>query len=88
MSLKENVKKIRKIIKERCPTVSVKMGRGTIYGWATISPKGRSDSFTQSERACLKHEFNLRPAGNYDSLSPKRVRELIKKKRLEWGYNP
>ena len=88
MSLKENIKKVRKIIKNKCPTVSVRMGQGTIYGWAQIMNKDRGASFTKSERACLKHEFNLRPGGNYDSLSPKRVRELIKKKRLDWEYNP
>ena len=84
MSLKENVKKIRKIIKAKCPTVSVRMGKGSVYGWTEIMNKDRGAPFTKSEKACLTHEFNLRPGSNTAGFSPERGREFLRNKRLSW----
>ena len=86
MGAKENVKKIRKIIKARCPTVSVRMGRGSVYGWTEITSKDIGALFTPSERACLKHEFNLRPGSNTAGFSPERGREFLRTKRLSWKF--
>ena len=86
MGAKEDVKKIRKIIKDKCPTVSVRMGRGSVYGWTEITNKDIGAPFTASEKACLKHEFNLRPGSNTAGFSPERGREFLRNKRLQWRY--
>lgn len=84
MGTKEDIKKIRKIIKKHCPTVSVRMARGTAYGWTDISSKKIGSLFTPSERACLKHQFNLRPGSNWANIPPDKTKEFIRTKRLSW----
>jgi len=78
-SLKSNVKKIRKIIKQRCPTVSVRMGKGTVYGWAQVSSRDIGASFTQSEKKCLRG-LGLKPGNNWLPIPPDKVRAFIKKR--------
>ena len=75
MSAKENVKKLRKIVKKRCPTVSVRMGSGTVYGWAQISKGG--EGFTKKEIQCLK-SFGFKPGGNWLPIPPDKVRNFIR----------
>ena len=52
---KSETAKIRKIIKSKCPTVSVKMGTGTARSW--IELQGSQDTFgrfTPTEKKCLR----------------------------------
>jgi len=79
MSLKKNVAKTRKIIKNKCPTVSVRMGRGTVYGWAQVTSKDIGAPFTASEKRCLK-SLGLNPGNNWLPIPPHKVRIFIKKK--------
>ena len=51
---KEQVKLIRKIIKSKVKTVSVKMGTGTAWGWVEIWGSGPYSRFTETEQAALK----------------------------------
>lgn len=79
MSVKKEVAQIRKIIKGRCPTVSVRMGKGTAYGWVDIMSKGIR--FTDSENKCLK-SFGFTPGSNEASLMPAERKVFIKTKRV------
>jgi len=52
---KREAAQIRRIIKSKCPTVSVKMGAGTARGWVEI--QGTKDTygrFTPTEKRCLR----------------------------------
>jgi len=54
-TIKRDAAKVRKIIKSRCPTVSVKMGLGTARNFVDIM--GSADEFgrfTAAEKKCLK----------------------------------
>ena len=79
MSLKQNVAKTRKIIKNVCPTVSVRMGTGTVYGWAQVTSRDRGAPFTPTEKRCLRR-LGLNPGNNWLPIPPKKVREFIRKK--------
>ena len=79
MSLKQNVAKTRRIIKKKCPTVSVRMGKGTVYGWAQVTSKDRGAPFTSSEKRCLRG-LGLNPGNNWLPIPPDKVREFIRKK--------
>ena len=79
MSVKKETAKIRKIIKDRCPTVSVKMGKGTAYGWVDIWSKGIR--FTASERKCLR-SFGFIPGSNAANLMPAERKAFIKTGRV------
>ena len=55
MSTRKETAKIRKIIKSRCPTVSVRMGKGTARSWIQIDgSKDQFGRFTPTEKRCLK----------------------------------
>ena len=73
---KDRVKLIRRIIKKKCPTVSVRMGKGTVWGWAEITSRDIGASFTKKERKCLLN-LGLEPAGNWDSLDRTRQKKFI-----------
>lgn len=77
---KEEVAKLRKIVKKKCPTVSVRMGTGTVWGWAQITSRDRGASFTDSEKRCLR-KLGLNPGGNWLPIPPDKVRAFIKKRR-------
>ena len=64
-----DIKLIRRIIKKKCPTISVRMGKGTAYGWIDITSKDIGASFTPKERTCLK-ALGRTPGGNFDVISP------------------
>jgi len=66
---KEQIALIRKIIKQKIPTVSVRNGRGTAWGWVEISGSGEFHDFTEAERTALK-ELGLTPGGNFAVISP------------------
>ena len=55
MSIKRETSKIRKIIKKRCPTLSIKMGQGTARDFIDIDgSKDRFGRFMSTEKRCLK----------------------------------
>ena len=98
MTTKEDVAEIRKLIKKKCPTISVRMDRGTAYGWVDISAKG-GRTFSQAETKCLS-DLGLvaspRVKTNWVVIAPEDRSKWIKKlksrgkpwaKRAEHGYN-
>ena len=64
-----DIKLIRRIIKKKCPTVSVRMGQGTAYGWVDITSKDIGARFTDKEMKCLKG-LGRNPGSNFDLISP------------------
>jgi len=78
MTIKEQVKTLRTEIKKRVPTVSVKMARGTAYGWVDIWGSGEEfGDFTEAERAGLMEmgfESNL---GNHRGIAPEMLQTWI-----------
>ena len=55
MTIKQETAKVRKIIKSRCPTLSVKMGLGTARNFIDImGSKDEFGRFDVSEKRCLK----------------------------------
>ncbi|MBA7490044.1 hypothetical protein ES702_00578 [subsurface metagenome] len=79
-SLKKNVATLRKIVKNKCPSVSVRTGKGTVYGWAQITSRDRGAPFTLSEKRCLRG-LGLNPGSNWLPIPPDKVRTFIKKKK-------
>ena len=65
----DQIKLIRRIIKKKCPTISVRMGKGTSWGWVDISSKDIGARFTDKEIKCLKG-LNMNPGSNWDLISP------------------
>lgn len=66
---REQIKIIRNWLKKKAPTLSVRMARGTAWGWVDIRGSGEYGNFTEKERAVLK-EAGLRPGGNFAVISP------------------
>ena len=75
---KENIKTLRKWIKKFAPTVSVRMGRGTSWGWVEISGSGQGGSFTDKEKKDLD-SMGLSYGGNFSVISPDEVEYYIAK---------
>lgn len=82
---KAEISKIRKLIKSRCPTVSVRMATGTSYGWVYIrGSEGKFDHFSASEKKCLKG-FNIETGilGSSEvDIMPDERKYFIEHKRL------
>ena len=56
MSIKKETAKVRKILKSRCPTLSVRMGPGTARNFIDImGSKDQFGRFTKEEKRCLDH---------------------------------
>jgi len=83
MSIKKETAKIRKIIKDRCPTVSVKMGQGTARAWVQIDgSKDEFGRFTPEEKSCLK-TFGIETGlGGGTDIMPGEKSYFIKNKRV------
>ena len=82
MSLKREASKVRKIIKNKCPTLSVKMGKGTARDWVDIQgSKDRYGRFTSSEKRCLTRLGIKTGLGGGTSLDQKDKKRLIKRFR-------
>ena len=75
---KENIKTLRKWIKKFAPTVSVRMGRGTAWGWVEISGSGYGGAFTDKEKKDLD-SMGLSYGGNFSVISPDEVEYYIAK---------
>lgn len=83
MSARRETAKIRKIIKDRCPTVSVKMGKGTARLWVQIDgSKDQFGRFTPTERKCLKTFSISTGLGGGTQIMPGEKSFFIKNKRL------
>ncbi len=65
----EQIKTIRKALKQLCPTFSVRRGRGTAYSWIEIWGSGEFSEFTEAEKKALT-EFGLNHGGNCSVISP------------------
>ena len=75
--------KIRKIIKDRCPTVSVRMGKGTARSWVHIDgSKDKFGRFTSTEKRCLKNFGIQTGLGGGTQIMPGEKPFFIKNKRL------
>ena len=83
MSARKQASKIRKIIKGRCPTVSVRMDTGTAGEWININgSKDEFGRFTRKEKACLK-TFGIETGlGGGATLMPDEKEFFIKNKRV------
>ena len=83
MSARRQTTKIRKIIKNRCPTVSVTMGKGTARNWVEIMGSGdQFGRFTSSEKRCLKAFGIDTGLGGGTDIMPDEKVFFIKNKRL------
>ena len=74
----EAIKRIRKVLKARCKTLSVRMGKGTAYGWVEIWGSGEYGNFTTEEKAALDH-FGLKYGGNCCLIGPDETNYWVRK---------
>jgi len=72
------IKVIRKALKTLAPTLSVKKGRGTGYGWIGIRGSGKYGEFTEAEKKALE-TLGLRYGSNYTNISPDDTRFYVEK---------
>lgn len=69
------IRVVRKALKTRCKTFSIRMARGTAYGWIDIWGSGtdgvffESHHFTDEEKKVLE-EFGIPYGGNCALISP------------------
>jgi len=76
---KEQIALIRKLIKEKCPTVSVRCGKGTAWGWVDIwGSADEFNSFSEAERKALTN-LGLNCGGNCSNISPQDRKYYINK---------
>ncbi|MHA1267922.1 MAG: hypothetical protein ACTSRS_22050 [Candidatus Helarchaeota archaeon] len=68
MGTKEDAKIIRKALKKLCPIFSVRMARGTAYGWIDVWC-GDGWEFSKQEKEALE-TFGLNYGGNSAVISP------------------
>jgi len=66
---KAQIADIRRALKKAAPTLSVRNGRGTAWGWVDISGSGEAGTFTPAERAALV-ALGMSPGGNFANISP------------------
>jgi len=85
METKERINKIRKIIKGKCKTLSVKGGRGTATGWIEISGSGAGGEFTDTERKVLT-ELGISYGANYSVMDYGLQLEFLDRVK-EYGLN-
>jgi len=86
-STTRDIKLIRRIIKKKCPTVSVRMGSGTAWGWADIHSKDRGAPFTKKELNCLRG-LGLTPGSNWDVIAPDNQKAFIERHMLKYIPKP
>lgn len=79
----EMVAKIRKYIKAKSPTLSVKKGRGTAGAWIDVDGSLEFGRFTEAEKdaAIELGLVRFRDFGNHIGISPEERKYLIAK----WG---
>ena len=74
----QNVAELRKLLKARCSTLSIRQGRGTAWGWCEISGSLQGGTFTDTERQALT-DAGLSPGGNFAVISPDSAKWWIAK---------
>lgn len=74
----EEIAVIRRALKKTCPTLSVRNGRGTAWGWVEISGSGDCGRFTPEENKALR-SVGLNPGGNFAVISPDDRRRWARK---------
>jgi hypothetical protein len=84
METKEEIAKIRKLLKMLTPTVSVRNGRGTAWGWVEISGSGEYGNFTDSEKEGLM-KAGLSYGGNFAVIHPDDREYRIEKLKIVTG---
>jgi len=72
------IKTIRRALKSLAPTLSVRKGRGTAYGWIDIRGSGSMGEFTEEERKVLDM-VGLGYGVNYSNISPEKRRFWVEK---------
>jgi len=83
MTVRKETAKIRKIIKSRCPTVSVKMGKGTARSWVQIDgSKDKFGRFTLTEKRCLRNFGIETGLGGGTQMMPGEKQFFIRNLRL------
>ena len=78
-TVKEQTAMIRRIIKRVCPTVSIRMGKGTAYGWVDIVGSGLYNRITVTEQKQLKKLGIIVYKTNCEIISPEERPELLKR---------
>ena len=78
MGVKEDIKIIRKALKKLCPTFSIRIARGTAYGWIDIWGSGDCNEFTEEEKQALRN-FGLNYGGNCSVINPEERKYWVKK---------
>lgn len=83
LTIKSETAKIRKIIKSRCSTISVKMGQGTARAWVQIDgSQDKFGRFTPTEKRCLR-TFGIQTGlGGGTQIMPNEKPFFIKNRRL------
>jgi len=72
-------KVIRIALRERCPKgFSVRIARGTAYGWIDIWAKDKWE-FSEEEKKAFMEVFDREPTGNCFVISPKNREYYVKK---------
>ena len=79
MGTKEDAKIIRKALKKLCPTFSVRMARGTAYGWIDVWC-GDGWEFSKQEKEALE-TFGLNYGGNSAVISPESRQFWVRRAR-------
>ena len=69
MSTKEEAEIIRRHLKSLCKTLSVRLGKGTAYGWIRIRGSGPCGDFTDTENKILT-EIGLTTGMNCVNIAP------------------
>ena len=78
MAPRDFAKIVRKHLRAVGFTGSVRVARGTSYGWIDIAGSGDEGEFTQSERATLE-SLGIHPAANCNPVSPDARSDLLTK---------
>lgn len=65
----QQIAEMRRALKAKCRTLSVRNARGTAWGWVEVSGSEPGGCFTPAERAALI-ELGLSPGGNFCVISP------------------
>lgn len=71
-------KVIRKALKSKAPTLSVRIGRGTASGWIDVWGSGDCNMFTEQEKQALR-EVGMNFGGNCAVISPESREYWVKK---------
>lgn len=75
---KQKISTLRKLIKRKCPSLSVRGGRGTAYGCVNISGSMKHGYFTEMEKKYLK-EIELDFGMNFATIPSESIDYWITK---------